>query len=350
MADITTRAFVRHLRGTPTTWIRHQRRGTVAHEGVAQSFWYRPLTATLSEVPVDDRELPLLFHARTADFQDVATQATVTYRVADPARAAARIDFGVDPDTGAWRATPLDQVAGLLTELAQQYAVEVLARTPLQVAVTDGLPLVRDRVAAGLADDPRLTETGLEVVAVRVVAVRAEREVEKALQTPMREQVQQEADRATYERRAEAVNRERAIAENELQNQIELAKREEQLVAQRGANEQRRATEAAAAAQVEAAARAERDRLEAQVQSERERLLAGARAEAVRLVGVAEGEAEEARIAAYRDLEAATLLGLAVRELAGNLPAIGQLNLTPDLLTGFLARLATPTETGPVAA
>jgi hypothetical protein len=43
----------------------------VKHEGIGQSFWYRPLTAVLSEVPVDDRELPPLFHARTSDFADV---------------------------------------------------------------------------------------------------------------------------------------------------------------------------------------------------------------------------------------------------------------------------------------
>ncbi len=55
------------------------------HASTGLSFWFRPLTAVLSEVPVDDRELPLLFHARTADFQEVTVQATVTYRVVDPA-------------------------------------------------------------------------------------------------------------------------------------------------------------------------------------------------------------------------------------------------------------------------
>ena len=54
-------------------------------------------------MPVDDRELPLLFHARTADFQDLAVQASVTFRVTDPATAGTRIDFSVDPDTGRWR-------------------------------------------------------------------------------------------------------------------------------------------------------------------------------------------------------------------------------------------------------
>ncbi|CAM5386863.1 hypothetical protein STENM223S_01848 [Streptomyces tendae] len=54
-------------------------------------------------------------------------------------------------------------------------------------------------------------------------------------------------DRATYERRAVAVERERAIAENELASQIELARREEQLVDQRGTNTRREAEEKAAA-------------------------------------------------------------------------------------------------------
>src|SRR3954465_9511421 len=131
MADIDRRFGFRHLRGAPTVHTRHYRRGKLAHDGVGLSFWYRPLTAVVSEVPVDDRELPLLFHARTADFQDVTVQATLTYRVADPALAATRIDFSLDPDRGTWRGTPLDQVAGLLTETAQQHALDLLARTQL---------------------------------------------------------------------------------------------------------------------------------------------------------------------------------------------------------------------------
>src|SRR5215467_3861061 len=116
MADITRRAHLRHLRGSATSWVRHYARGHVKHEGVGQSFWYRPLTAVLSEVPVDDRELPLLFHARTSDFADVTVQATVSYRIADPAAAANRLDFSIDAEKGTWRATPLDQIATLLAE------------------------------------------------------------------------------------------------------------------------------------------------------------------------------------------------------------------------------------------
>ncbi|MFJ9739088.1 SPFH domain-containing protein [Streptomyces sp. NPDC101166] len=397
MADITRRLGWRHLRGAPTAHIRHHRSGKLAHDGPGLSFWFRPLSAALSEVPVDDRELAMTFRARTADFQDVAVQATVTYRVSDPAVAAARLDFSIDPDTGVWRGAPLEQLGTLLTETAQQHALDVLARTPLSAALVDGVSSVRERVAAGLAAEPRLPATGIEIVAVRVVALRPEPEVERALRTPAREQIQQEADRATYERRAVAVERERTIAENELASKIELARREEQLVEQRGTNARREAEESAAADKVRAEAEATRTvrlaeaeaarsvklaeaeaeravklseaeaakqlRLaEAEAQStqrlsqaEAARTVALADAEAVRCVRLARAEAEAAREVgeARAQAQAAwlrvhadagidgvdTLHAHAATRFAENLPQIDSVTISPDVLTGLLARL-----------
>ena len=318
MADIRPYPFLRHLRGAPTSYVRHSQNGRVVHEGVGQSFWFRPLSAVLSEAPVDDRELPLLFHARTSDYQDVVVQATITYRIGEPALAAERIDFGIDPRSGRWQATPLEQLASLLTELAQQHALELLARMSLAEALVEAPPRLHERIEAGLATDRRLADIGVGLVAVRVGPVRPEADLEKALGTPARELVQQQADRATFERRALAVESERAIAENELHNQIELARREQELIAQRGQNDQRRAEDAAAASRTET----------------------GAQAERVRVVGEAEGEAEGARLAAYADLQPAILLGLALKELAANLPEIEHLTLAPDVLSEALAQVA----------
>jgi len=330
MADIARYPLVRHLRGSGTTHVEQIRNGQTIRAGVGASFWFRPLSAVLNEVPVDDRELPLMFHARTSDFQDVTVQATITYRVTNPATAAGRIDFSIDPETGLWRSTPLDQVAGLLTESAQQYAIDLLASANLTTAMAGGVGPIRSVIAGGLASDERLSETGIAVVGVRVVAVRPEPEVEKALRTPTREQVQQEADKATFERRAVAVERERAIGENELQTQIELARREEQLVAQRGANARREAEENAAAGAVANEAEARRTVT-----------LAEARAEGTRLAGAAQGDAEAARVGAYRDVSESVLLALAVKELAANLPKIETLVLSPDLISKALAQLGT---------
>ncbi|NNN31161.1 SPFH domain-containing protein [Streptomyces sp. S3(2020)] len=350
MADITRRLGWRHLRGAPTAHVRHHRGGKLLHDGPGLSFWFRALTAALSEVPVDDRELAMTFHARTSDFQDVTVQATVTYRISDPALAASRLDFSIDPDTGAWRGTPLEQLGTLLTETAQQHALDVLARTSLSAALVDGVAAVRERVAAGLATEPRLPATGIEVVAVRVVALRPEPEVERALRTPAREQIQQEADRATYERRAVAVERERTIAENELASQIELARREEQLVEQRGTNTRREAEEHAAAdavrAQAEAArsvrladAEAARTVKLGEAEAARSVGLARAEAEGAQAVGAARAQAQAAWLQVHTDVDVAVLHALTASRLAENLPRIDSVTVSPDVLTGLLAKL-----------
>jgi regulator of protease activity HflC (stomatin/prohibitin superfamily) len=305
MADITRYPAVRHLRATPTSHIRHLRRGKLVHDGTGLAFFFRPLSAVLSEIPVDDRELPMLFHARTSDFHDMTVQASVTFRITDPAVASARLDFSIDQATGRWRGTPLEQLAGLLSETAQQQVLGLIAASPLLDLLGDGIGQIRDRILRGLIEDTRLAETGIAVIGARVVALKPEPDVEKALQTPAREQLQQEADRATYERRAVAVERERAIAENELANQIELARREEQLVVQRGANARRQAEEAAGASQIETEA-----------QAQREQRLSEARAEGTRLLGEAKAASERAMVAAYRDLPDGQLLGMAVKNRA----------------------------------
>jgi regulator of protease activity HflC (stomatin/prohibitin superfamily) len=317
MADISGYPGLRHLRGAPTVHVRHVRNGKVVHEGTGLSFWFRPRTAVLSEVPVDDRELPMLFHARTRDFQDVTVQLTTTYRVTNPAVAAERIDFSIDPDAGDWRGEPLNQVAGLLTESTQQHALRLLAKLEMETALIDGVESVKQAITEGLNSDNRFEETGLKVIDVRVVAIRPDSDMEKALQTTVREKVQQGADKATYERRARAVERERAISENELQNQIELARREEQLVVQRGANALKTAQDNANAA----------------------RISNEAKAEGIRKLAEAEAAGEAARLDAYRDVPEKVLLGLALQELAKNVPDITNLTVTPDMVTALVAKL-----------
>jgi regulator of protease activity HflC (stomatin/prohibitin superfamily) len=325
MADIRRILFTRHLRSVPTVHVVHLRRGRVAHEGVGIAFYFRALTAAISEVPTAETELPAVFHARTSDFQDVTLQVTVTYRFNEPGVAARRLNFGIDPYTGAWLSDPLDKVASRITELAQQYAVEHIATTGLVELLARGLPIVRQTMFDGLVGDQRLAETSIVVIGVRVVSIRPVAELEKALETPLREQVQQDADKASYERRANAVESERTIAQNELQSRIELAKREELLVRQEGANAQKRAQEAAAVQKVEAAAQAD----------------------TARVLGAAHADAESARLASYSGIDPSLVLALAAQGVAEHLPSIGTLNLTPDVISQALSRIATAPPTAP---
>ncbi len=317
MADIRPFLFGKHLRATPTNHIVHSRRGKLVHSGAGVSFTFFPLNAAISEVPIAEAELSVLFGARTLDFQEVSVQATVTYRFADAKVAASRIDFAIDPYRGTWLGKPLEQVGTRITELAQQYAVEHISSVRLVELLGGGIPAVREVTSTGLIADARLAETSITVIGVRIVSIRPQADLERALEVPVREQVQQDADKATFERRALAVERERAIAENELQSKIELATREELLVAREGANARKRATEEAA-----------RERIETEV-----------RAESTRALGLANADAEKARLAAYKGVDPAVLTAVSVQSIAEHLPAIGTLNLTPDVLTEALSRI-----------
>ena len=73
--------------------------------------------------------------------------------------------------------------------------------------------------------------------------------------------------------------------------------------------------------------------------TERKGIGAAAEANQIRLVGEAAAAREAATMEVYRGMEHSTLLALALRDAAGSLPNIGNLTITPDLLSGALAGL-----------
>ena len=329
VATITTFPFITHLRSTATMHVLHRARGQLRHNAPGAAFWFRPMSAAISEVPVDDREQPVLVTIRTADLQQVSAPGTVTYRFVDPALAATHIDFSIHLRTGSWAETPLETVGSAIHGATAAAVTQALSGADLRSALAIDPGLLAGAVRTSLAADERLTSTGLAVVGVRFAVLRAEPDVERALQTPAREAIQQEADKATFERRAVAVEREAAIGQNELTNQIDLAARAEQLIAQKGANARREAQEQAAAGAIAT-----------QAEATRTTALAQARADADRMVGAAAAENERATLAAYTGMPRDLLLALAAREAAAHLPNVEQLVIAPDLLHSLFGRLA----------
>ncbi len=328
MPTIRRYPFFSHATSSATRVLVTGRDGQAAPAGA--SLWFRPLNTTLSEVPLEDLEFGNIFRVTTADRQEVSVQTALTARVIDPARAARRLDFDVDLVTGEWTAQPLQVLRNRLGESAQQFAAQVAAVTALQQLLDDGLRLVREAIVAGLAADGHLAEAGIEVVGVRVIAVRADEELERALQTRIREQAQAEADRATYDRRAQAVDRERAIKENELNNRTELARREAELVELEGANERRRTEH-----------ELERERLQDEATREANRLTVDARVDELTRIAEAENSALKARLAAFSEAELAAVVAAVAPSVLAALPKVDSLTLTPDLLSTAVSRLLT---------
>ncbi|MFY9290178.1 MAG: SPFH domain-containing protein [Methylorubrum rhodinum] len=314
MATIRNLGPVAQLRSEASRHVIRYRNGRVRQSGRGLVFWFRPETASISEVPMDDREMTLFVRGRSRDFQTVAVQGTIGWHVVDPERLASRVDFSIGLRSGTFQGEPIERIEARLSGIAGQAVLQHLAASPVRALLDAGPEPLRLLLEAVLTEAPALAEIGVAPVAVRLTNLAPTSELERALQTPTFEALQQKADEATFARRALAVEKERAIAENELATRTELAQRESGLIAREAENARDRAAGLAEARGLEAASEAER----------------------IRLVEGARAEAEARRVAVYRDLPPATLLGLAARELAGKLETIEHVNVTPDLLASVM--------------
>ena len=310
MAEIRIYPWFRRLRSEASSHVQLFKAGRRRVSARGAAFWFIADGASIAETPMDDRDLPFLFNGRSKDFQEVTIQGLLVWRVADPEALAERIDFSIDLARGQHLGQPLDQIATLLTGLAQQQAAQYLLDRDVAGLLAAGIEPVQGRIEAGLTGSARLREMGLEVVAVRVADLSPSSELKKALRTPTFEKLQQQADEATFQRRALAVEKERAISENELETQVELARRQQELIAQQGENARNQALADAAA----------------------KKIATEGEADAIRTVQQARADMERARVSIYADLPPHVLAGLAAREFAGKLERIEHLNVTPDML------------------
>ena len=372
MSNMTRFGTFSHLRSEPNFHVIRYRNGDKIVSGQGLAFWFMPINTSIAEVPTDDRELQFIFQSRSQDFQSVTVQGELTYRVVDPEVLASRIDFSIDLKTGRHLNEPIEQLATLFTGIVQKHAINYLAGKPVRELVTESPEHVQLAIDSGLLNETVFADMGLQIVSLRIIEIKPIAELEKALQIPTRERIQQRADEATFERRALAVEKESAIAENELQNRIDLATREEQLIAQQGQNERRRVEEEAAASETSIKAQIAREhmqseataeqqrilttadneakRLDAETSAQNRRVLGAAEAEAVRIEGLAEAEKAEAiglaeakgikeRMVVYENLPANVVLALALQEVAGKLKKIEHINITPDVLQTNLGDL-----------
>src|SRR5262249_12919369 len=133
---------------------------------------------------------------------------------------------------------------------------------------------------------------GVECLSLFFTTLKTTPELTRALEAEYREALQQRADQAIYARRAEAVEQERRIKQNELSTEVHLEQRRRELVDLQGEN---------------------------------------ARAQAA-----FEAEALNIQLTPYRELDQRTLLALAFRDFAGNAQKIGNLTITSEIMAQLL--------------
>jgi regulator of protease activity HflC (stomatin/prohibitin superfamily) len=137
-----------------------------------------------------------------------------------------------------------------------------------------------------------LEEMGIEILNITFNSIRPTPEISKALEADYREKLQKKADESIYERRAAAVEQERKIKENELNNQIALEEKKKELIAIQSENQIKKAE------------------INAKV--------------------------TELELYPYKELEPNQLLSFALKDLSKNANKIGNLTITSEILSQIL--------------
>jgi hypothetical protein len=292
---------VRFMKAPPTTYVLHFVNGRVRREGPGLSFFYWAPGSTIVTVPLGSADAPFAFQEATADFQAVAIQGQVTYRVRDPRRLAELLDLSLGPN-GRYRTDDYQKLPERIVHATQMLVHAETQRLTLAAALTDAAGLGA-RVLASLRAADAIVQLGVEVLGLSVLAVRPAPESAKALEAEAREALQRRADEAIYARRNAAVEQERRIKESELQTEIALEEQRARLLDERVANDRKEAESRAFAL---------------------ETTLAPVRG------------LDWRTLMALRGGDPGATIALAFQELAANAGRIGEVNVSPDLLRALL--------------
>jgi hypothetical protein len=332
---------IKFIKVQPTTYLLQYRGGKVVREGLGLSFFYYAPTTSLVAVPVASTDVPFIFEETTGDFQAVTIQGQVTYRVGEPKRLAALLNYTLAPRGQGYASEDPEKLPERVIHVINVLARAELQKLPLREAIRASDALV-EAVGTRLRASAEITSLGLEVLGLSILAIKPTPETARALEAETREKLFRDADEAIYARRNSAVEQERAIKENELNTEIAVENkkrqiRETQMEAERAVQEKRHVQQKEA---LEASIGLE-DRRKSLVAlaSENAKAEADARAYGVSTTMKALGSADSKILQALATsgMKPEQLIAFAFQELAGNAERIGQLNISPDLLRELLA-------------
>ncbi|WP_375789441.1 SPFH domain-containing protein [Bradyrhizobium sp. Pha-3] len=333
---------LRFIKAQPTTYLMKYRRGTVTQQGAGLSgFYYGPVTSLVA-VPIGSRDAAFIFQQIARDFQALTIQGHVTYRISEPQKAAAMLNFTLKADGKTYESDDPEQlpqrILATVEVLAQQAVKELTLKEALQAA---------DRIAglieSGLRARVDIAALGLEILGVSIRGVKPTPDTAKALEAEAREAILKSADEAIFARRNFAVEQERAIRESELDTEIAVEQKKRSI---RETQMDAEASVAAKQAELREAGMVADITLESKrkdfvgLNAENTRTLADAEAYRVgALMKIFEGvDTRVIQALAAAGMQPGQLIAQAFSGIAEKAERIGQLNVSPDLLNTLLDR------------
>ncbi len=333
---------IRFIKAQPNIYLLQYAKGRVVREGVGLSFFYYAPTTSLVAVPVASTESPFIFQEVTADFQTVSIQGQVTYRVADAKKLATLMNFTLDARGQKYVSDDPQNLSQRVINVVNVLARAELQIQPLRTAIRGSDSLVQT-VRKKLAASGEVSQLGLEILGLNILAIKPTPETARALEAGAREQLLKEADEAIYARRNSAVEQERAIKENEMNTEIAVETkkrqiRETQMDAERAVQDkQHQLEQAGMAAKVVLEER--REEL-VKLATQNSKSEADARAYGIQtaMEALAKVDSRTLQALASVGMKPEQLIAVAFQELAGRADKIGQLNISPDLLRELMQK------------
>ncbi len=294
---------ISYFKGQPSDYVIKYVGSRKSGAGQGLSFFYLRFHTQIVAVPTQSIDAPFVFNEFSRDYQGVTIQGQLTYRIADPEKAARLLNLSIDARTGKYATEDLRVLGQRIVNTLQIATHQEVEKRTLEECLCDA-QAISSAVAQGLSNDPTVESFGVEVLVVFILAVRPTPEMSKALEAEFREQLLRRADEAIMARRASAVDDERRIREKELESESALEKGRAELIALQGENMLREAENRGKAIEVESASKAK-------------------------------SLAQE--LAALDGIDPRLLLAESMRVLGVNADKIGQLNITSEILAGLLS-------------
>lgn len=331
---------IQFIKTQPTVHLIQFRKGRVVREGAGLSFFYYAPNSTLVAVPVASQESSFMLELVTCDFQSVTVQGQVSFRVKDPQRIAALMDFSLLSNGKGYASQDPQRLTERVAMQAKVIVQQAVQALDLRGALKSTSEIART-AQQQLTSQTEIAALGLEIMGVSIVAIKPVPDIARALEAEARESNLKSADDAIYLRRMAAVQNERAIRQNELDTEVAVEQKKRQI-------QEAQMDAKAAVVRRQNELRGEQMGADIEIELRRKELVAG-QSENMRQLAEAEAHKVSSLMRAFDNVDARVvqalsatgmqpgqLIAQAFGSLAENAERIGQLNVSPELLNSLM--------------
>ena len=313
------------------------KKGKLITQGEGISFNYFAPTTSLVCVPVSSVDAPFMFSEISSDFQELTIQGQLTYRISDPSKTAKLLNYTINSRDLDYTSEDPEHLSERLINLVLIVVKAAVKNMLLRQAI-----VASDDIAGKafqmLRENRMVLNMGVEILSLSIAAIKPSPETAKALEAETREGILKESDQAIFLRRNYAVEQERVIRESELNTEIAVEHKNREI------QETKLETEMLAQ-QKQLQMKDEQLKFNIQAEEKNQKLVelrtknqkaeADAKAYALREIMkiYEEMNPDVLKALANAGLDSGRLMALAFQGIADKAEKIGNLNITPDLLT-----------------